>query len=405
MKILAVLRVALRAMTRNKMRTSLTMLGIIIGVGAVIVTLAIGNGARTAVETQIQSLGTNMIMIFAGSVTRGGAHGGMGSSSRLSEDDADAIRKEVDGVEAVAPTVRTVGQIVHEDLNWSTTVQGASPEFSIVRNWNVAEGAMITDADVRGAAKVAVLGKSTADQLFPSQDPVGETIRIKNLPFRVIGVLETKGGSAMGQDQDDVVLAPYTTVQKKLMGITNIMGILVSVKRAEMVPTVQEEITRLLRQRHRIGPEQDDDFIIRTQAEFSQTAAATSRVMTILLGSIAAISLLVGGIGIMNIMLVSVTERTREIGIRMAVGARAQDILLQFLVESGVIALSGGILGAALGIIASKVLSGIAGWPTVVSPQSIVLAFLFSLVIGVFFGFYPARQAARLDPIQALRYE
>lgn len=229
MKLLSVLRVALRAMARNKMRTALTMLGIIIGVGAVVVTLAIGNGARTAVQTQIQSLGTNMIMVFAGSHTRGGAHGGLGSSSRLSEEDAEAIRKEIAGVEAVAPTVRTGAQVVHEDLNWSTSIQGASPEFAVVRNWNVAEGAMITDADVRGAAKVAVLGRSTADQLFPSQDPVGETIRIKNLPFKVIGVLEAKGGSAMGHDQDDVVLAPYTTVQKKLMGITNIMGILVSV--------------------------------------------------------------------------------------------------------------------------------------------------------------------------------
>ena len=405
MNVLSVLRVALRAMQRNKMRTSLTMLGIIIGVAAVVATLAIGQGARASVESQIQSLGTNMIMIFSGSMRRGGAHGGMGSSVRLTVEDGDAIRAEVSGVEAVAPTVRTGGQIVHEELNWNSSIQGVSPEFSTVRNWHVAEGAMITDADVRGAAKVAVLGRTTADELFSGQDPVGQTIRINNLPFKVIGILERKGGSAMGQDQDDLVLAPYTTVQKKLMGVTHINALLVSAESPEIVALVEEDITRLLRQRHRIGPDEDDDFVIRTQAEFAETAAETSRVMTTLLGSIAAVSLLVGGIGIMNIMLVSVTERTREIGIRMAVGARGRDIMLQFLVEAGVISLSGGVLGALLGIAAARALSGIANWPTLVSPASIALAFLFSLAIGVFFGFYPARQAARLDPIQALRYE
>jgi putative ABC transport system permease protein len=400
--LLSVLRVAMRAMTRNKMRTALTMLGIIIGVAAVIVTLAIGQGARASVEAQIQSLGTNMIMIFSGSVSRGGAHSGMGGSTRLTEEDAEAIAKEVHGVEAVAPTLRTVAQVVHEELNWSTSIQGASPEFAIVRNWSASEGSMLTDADVRGAAKVAVLGQTVVQELFGGQDPLGLTVRIRNLPFRVIGVLERKGGNAMGQDQDDIVLIPYTTLQKKLLGVTHIGAILVSVERADRVALVQEDITQLLRQRHRIGPGMDDDFMIRTQAEFAQTAEATSRVMTTLLGSIAAVSLLVGGIGIMNIMLVSVAERTREIGIRMAVGARGEDILLQFLVESGVIAMSGGIAGAALGTAAAKVLSRLAGWPTLVSPESIALAFFFSLAIGVFFGFYPARQASRLDPIEAL---
>ena len=407
MDVMMTVRLANRTLRRNKLRSLLTMLGVIIGVAAVVATLAIGSGARASVQAQIASLGTNVIMIMNGTTSASGVRMWGGSHS-LTYGDAEAIRKECRSVELVATNVRAQAQMVSSSGNWGTSIQGTTSDFFAIRDWPVAHGAAFTDADVRGGAKVCVLGATVAENLFPGgQDPVGQTVRIKGLPFRVAGVMSRKGASSMGQsDQDDVVIAPLTTIQRKFTNTpTRVGSILVSAASADRVNRAIEEITELLRQRHRIRAGADDDFVIRSQSEFANAAEQTSRTMTLLLLSIAAVSLLVGGIGIMNIMLVSVTERTREIGIRMAVGARARDIRWQFLIESAFLSLLGGAAGVALGMAASALITKMARWPTVVSPGAVALAFVFAAAIGIFFGYYPARQASRLDPIEALRYE
>ena len=406
-KTTSILKVAFRAMGRNKMRSLLTTLGIIIGVACVVATIGIGEGARVQAESQLQSLGTNFLMIFPGTTTSSGARSGWGSNSKLSEQDVDAIRQEVLSVSYVSASIRTVAQVVYGNQNWSTSIQGGEVDWTAIRSWNVAEGQFFTDADNRAAAKVCVLGRTVATTLFGDEDPVGKMIRIKNIPFRVVGVLEPKGGSMMGQDQDDTVIAPYQTVRKKIMGTTAVGMIMTAVATPELVSQAQDEISALLRQRHKINKAagQEDDFMIRSQTEMLQQAEQQAKTMAILLWSIAGVSLLVGGIGIMNIMLVSVTERTREIGVRMAIGAKGADIRAQFLVEAVVLAIAGGILGIGLGVGIQQAVAKFAGWPVLVSTSSVSLAFLFSALIGVTFGFYPALKASRLDPIEALRYE
>ena len=402
-----ILKVAFRALLRNKLRSLLTALGIIIGVACVVATIGIGEGARLQAENQLKSLGTNFLMIFPGTTTSSGAKAGWGSSSRLSGDDVEALKREVETVAYVSATIRTVAQVIYGNQNWSTSIQGGEVDWPLIRSWNVAQGQFFTDQDNRSASKVCVLGQTVNTNLFGDEDPVGKTIRIKNIPFKVVGVLESKGGSTLGQDQDDIVIAPYETVRKKIMGTTAVGAILVSAASNELVPRAQDEITALLRQRHRISKAsgQDDDFMIRSQTEMLQQAEEQSRTMSALLWSIAGVSLLVGGIGIMNIMLVSVTERTREIGVRMAIGAKGGDIRAQFLVEAVVLAITGGAVGIGLGIGIQRTVARFAGWPVSVQPDAIWLAFLFSALVGVTFGFYPALKASRLDPIEALRYE
>ncbi len=402
---LIIFKIAGRALARNTMRSALTMLGIIIGVGAVIAMVAVGQGAKAQVEAQIASIGSNLLMVFPGSTTQAGVHGGAGTVTTLTEDDALAIQKELSSVRLAAPSLRTVAQVVSADQNWSTAVTGSDPDYFAVRDWSFESGSPFTSSDVAGANKVAVLGKTVANNLFGSRDPIGQIIRIRNVPFKVIGLLSPKGQSAMGQDQDDVVIIPLSTLQKRIMGVTYIQAILVSANSPQETVTASEEVQQLLRQRHHILPGQDDDFSVRNMTDIASAAEASSQVMTLLLGSIASVSLIVGGIGIMNIMLVSVTERTREIGIRMAVGARGRDILLQFLVEAVVLSLSGGFLGVVLGVASSRVISVFVHWPTIISLRSVLLAVVFSITIGVFFGLYPARRAASLNPIEALRYE
>jgi len=405
MKIRATFVMALRALRRNKMRTVLTMLGIIIGVAAVIAMVAIGNGATSQVEDQIAALGQNVVLIFAGSVTSGGVKAGWGNAGTLKVEDAKAIEREIPDAVAVSPEVRTTNQVAAENQNWFTNIQGESPDYFSIRNWEFAEGGSFSDQDVRGATKVAVIGQTIARQLFDNDDPLGQILRVKGVPFEIVGVLAGKGLSVMGQDQDDVVIVPYTSAMKRIMGVTNLREINVQAASPDKIIQVQNEIADMLRQRHKIVDDHDDDFTIHNQQEFTDAATATSRILTILVVSIASVSLLVGGIGIMNIMLVSVTERTREIGIRMAVGAHGRDILLQFLIEATSLSTMGGIIGIVLGIGASKLLSIFAQWPTLVSPLSVVLSFMFSACVGIFFGFYPAKKAAALDPIEALRYE
>jgi len=399
------LRVGLQALSRNRMRSALTVLGIVIGVAAVIATLAIGQGARAAVQAQIRALGANTMTVLPGTITAGGARSGMGSITTLTAEDAVAIKAQCPAVEAVAPTVRTVAQVVYGNQNWSTQVQGTTAEFVFIRQWPVQSGVFITDSDVRGSAKVCVLGQNVAQQLFGDADPVGQTVRIKDVPFRVVGVLSAKGGQGFGGNQDDIVIVPLTTAQRKVLGITHVNSISLSAASEAAVEEAGEQITDLLRERHHIRPGADADFFIFTQQEIANSADATSKVMTLLLASIAGVSLLVGGIGIMNIMLVSVTERTREIGIRRAIGARRSDILMQFLVESAFLALAGGVLGVALGMGAAVLITQFARWPTLIQPGAVALAFGFASLVGVFFGFYPARRASRLDPVDALRYE
>ncbi|MGZ4779961.1 MAG: ABC transporter permease [Thermoanaerobaculia bacterium] len=396
--------VGLKAISRNKLRSFLTMLGIVIGVGCVIAVVSIGNGATKSVENTINSLGTNYIMIFPGASTQSGARLFTGNST-LTPEDADALKTECNNVAYVAPTVRSAGQIVAGELNWGTSVQGVSTDYPLIRSWNVQQGAFFTDQDVKSAAKVAVLGQTVVDNLFPNGDAVGQIIRIKNVPFKVAGVLEKKGGNMMGQDQDDTVIAPYTTVMKRLSGKTKIDMIQVSATSADQVAQAQTCIESVLKQRHRIPPNGDADFMMHSQEEIAQTQAQSMGILRTLLLSIAAISLLVGGIGIMNIMLVSVTERTREIGIRMAIGAKGRHVLLQFLFEAVTLAIVGGLIGVALGIGASTLVGRILNWPIVVTPMSVVISFGVAAFVGVFFGYYPASKAARLDPIDALRYE
>jgi putative ABC transport system permease protein len=403
-KFLTILKVGLKAIVRNKMRSTLTALGIIIGVACVIAMIGVGQGSQAAIQSQISALGSNFLMIFPGATTQSGARIFTGDSA-LTEEDVAAIKSEAPSVSYVSPVTRASGQIVAGTMNWSTQTQGVGVEWPFIRAWNVERGAFFGESEVRSAAKVAVLGATVSEALFGSQNPVGETVRIKNFPFRVIGVLERKGGNTMGQDQDDVVIAPYTTVIRLLKGRNRIDVVMASAVSRQSVAQAQSEIEALLRQRHRIPPGGDADFMIRSQQEIAETADETSRTLSILLASAASISLLVGGIGIMNIMLVSVTERTREIGIRLAIGAKGKDILTQFLIEALTLSVAGGAIGIALGIGASRLLAWKAQWPIQISPAAVMLAFGFSAAIGVFFGFYPARKAARLDPIEALRYE
>jgi len=405
MKYLQIIRIAYKALGRNKMRSSLTMLGIIIGVGAVIAMVGIGEGAKKMVNAQIASLGDNLLSVFPGSHMQGGFRGGAGTMTSLTEDDAEAIKISCSAISKVSPVVRTGGQVVAGNLNWGTSVEGYAPDFISIRSWPVASGTMFTDQDVKGATKVCLLGQTVVDNLFPGQDPVGEIIRIKKLPFRVIGVLSPKGQNAFGRDQDDIVVVPYTTAQKKLMGVTHVNNIMASAVDRSRIDEATTQITELLRRRHRILPGQEDDFTVRSQLDVATAVGSTSKIMTVLLGVVASISLVVGGIGIMNIMLVSVTERTREIGIRMAVGAKGRDILVQFLVESMVLSLIGGIIGILFGLSAAKIVSVAAKWPIFTSVSAIAMAFCFAGFVGVFFGFYPARKASLLDPIEALRYE
>jgi len=401
----AILKVAFRALRRNKLRTVLTMLGIIIGVGAVIAVVALGRGAKAQVEARIAALGQNVIMIFSGSVNRGGVFTGFGGAGTLTVEDAQAMEREVPGVTAVSPEVRSGAQIMAGNNNWSTQVMGESVDYLTLRQWDLAEGAMFTEADERSAAKVCILGKTTADKLFPDEDPIGKTIRIRNVPTKVLGVLKPKGVSMMGSDQDDTVIVPYTTGMKRIAGVTMLRSINVQAASADQINDVQNGIAELLRQRHRIQSGRDDDFIMRNQQELAETQSSTAETMTVLLAGVAVISLIVGAIGIMNIMLVSVTERTREIGIRMAVGARNRDILLQFLVEAVTLSSTGGLLGIALGLWGARLFTVFKQWPTLVSADSILIAFISSAVVGILSGFYPAKKAAQLDPIEALRYE
>jgi putative ABC transport system permease protein len=402
MRIINTIKVALRALRRNKMRSILTALGIIIGVGAVIAMVSIGNGAKAQVEAQVASLGENVITVFPGSFTTGGMRSGWGSASTLTIEDAEGIRREVANAVAVSPEVRDRAQVLANGLNWNTQIMGESPDYPAIRTWKFAEGSIFTDQDVRSVAKVAVLGKTVVDQLFPDGDPLGKTVRIRNIPFKVVGVLASKGFNLFGQDQDDTVVIPYTSHLKRVSHHTNINSILVQAASAEAIDKVQQDITDLLMQRRK-GREQD--FTVRNQVEIAQAATATSETMTLLLGAIAGVSLIVGGIGIMNIMLVSVTERTREIGIRLAVGAHGRDVLLQFLIEAVILSSLGGVIGILIGVGASELVSMKTGWPILVSSTSVVVAVVFSAAVGMFFGFYPARKAAQLDPIEALRYE
>jgi putative ABC transport system permease protein len=403
-KFLTILKVGLKAIARNKLRSVLTALGIIIGVACVIAMIGVGQGSQAAIQAQISSLGTNFLMIFPGVATQSGARLFTGQST-ITDDDVQAVKAECPSVAYVTPMARSGAQIVNGSLNWGTSVQGVGVEWPLVRSWNVEAGTFFGESEVRAAAKVCVLGTTVADALFEGQNPVGQTVRIKNFPFKVVGVLEDKGGNTMGQDQDDTVIAPYTTVMRILKKTAKIDMFMASAVSRQAVPEAQKEIDALLRQRHRLAPGQDADFMIRSQQEIAQTADETSKTLSVLLASAASISLLVGGIGIMNIMLVSVTERTREIGIRMAIGAKGRDILTQFLIEALTLSIAGGAIGIALGMGASRVLAWKAQWPILLSPAAVALAFGFSGAIGVFFGFYPARKASRLDPIEALRYE
>jgi putative ABC transport system permease protein len=410
MNVLASARIAVRALRVNLLRSALTMLGIVIGVGAVITMVAVGSGAQARVAEQIQSLGSNMIIVLSGSAVSGGVRMGSGSQLTITEDDAWAIQREIRTVAAAAPTSRGGAQIVYGNLNWATSVQGVTAEFFTAREWDVSDGRLFRQEEVEGAAKVALIGQTVAGNLFGDGDPLGQIIRIKNVPFGVIGVLQRKGQTTFGQDQDDTVLVPLSTAKKKVLGSSQanaraVGSIAVKVGDARAMQDAEQEIRGLLRQRHRLQSFQDDDFWIRNLTEVLQSQEASSKVLTWLLAAIASVSLLVGGIGIMNIMLVSVTERTREIGLRMAVGARGRDILVQFLVEAVTLSLIGGVLGIAVGLGGSYAIAYFAQWRTLVSLEAVGVAFVFSAAVGVFFGFYPARQASRLNPIDALRYE
>ncbi len=406
MDLISILRIAMRALGRNKLRSGLTMLGIIIGVGAVIAMVGVGQGASKQVQDQIAAMGSNMLFVSSGTVNRGGLRLGWGQTKTLIYDDMKAILRECPAVKAAAPGSSTTAQIVFANDNWFTNVQGTEPQYFDIRSWPVESGALFTQADSDSAADVAVIGSTVRQNLFGATDPIGQTIRIRNLPFKVVGALTSKGQSAaMGQDQDDVVFVPITTLQRKLTGETWLRYIVVSAVSQQASYAAQDEITSLLRDRHRIRAGQDDDFQVRHLADIAQLADQSSRVMTLLLASIASVSLIVGGIGIMNIMLVSVTERTREIGIRMAIGATEQDVQRQFLTEAVVLSLIGGAAGIFFGVGSSLLITKGLGWAVLVSPMAIVAAVVFSAAVGIFFGLYPARKAARLDPIEALRFE
>jgi putative ABC transport system permease protein len=402
-----IIRIAFRALARNKSRAALTMLGIIIGVSAVIVMVSIGQGAQATVQAQIEGMGTNLLFISAGSQNVGGVRSGNGDTgtNTLTVEDLEAIKREVPSVALVSPVVNSRSQLVAGNQNWSTSIQGVSEQFPEIRKWAVQSGDFFTDSDVRSAARVVVIGQTIADSLFPGQDATGQTMRISNMPFRVVGVMARKGQDPQGRDQDDAAFAPYTSVQKKLLGSTRVQVAYVSAVSQDATYTAQLQIADLLRQRHKLAQGAPDDFTVRNMSDVAEAANETNSVMTMLLGSIAGVSLLVGGIGIMNIMLVSVTERTREIGIRMAIGARSTAVRTQFLVESIVLSLTGGFVGIGLGVLASIGVPLLLGWPTLVSTASIIGSVVFSAGVGIFFGYYPARKAAALDPIDALRYE
>ncbi|MGI5843195.1 MAG: ABC transporter permease [Candidatus Xenobium sp.] len=398
-------RIAGRALMRNKMRSFLTMLGIIIGVAAVITMVALGTGAQTSIQDSIAALGSNTITISAGSVTSSGVRTGAFGSARLRVEDARAVAQHVHHLAAVTPLIQRGSQVVFQEQNWATNVLGVNQDYQNIRNWSMASGRFLQEDDIRASAKICVLGSVVAEQLFPNQDPLGHTVRIGRVPVRVVGVLTSKGEASFGPSQDDVVVVPYSTAMRRLFNTNYLRNITASAVSEDAVTPAVEEITRLLRERHRLGEKEEDDFTVRTQAEFAQTAAQSTMVFTMLLGGIASVSLLVGGIGIMNIMLVSVTERIREIGIRMALGARGSDILRQFLVEAMMLSLLGGVLGVTLAWILTEVGSHFMPMPLQISLGSVVLAFAFSAGVGIFFGLYPAVSASRLDPIQALRHE
>jgi putative ABC transport system permease protein len=414
MRFFAAIRIAFRALLRNKMRAVLTMLGVIFGVGAVITTVSLGDGARIMVQQQIATMGENVMLIFAGNFQRGGVSFGSGSSSTLTLDDMAAIQREVPGVRNISPEVRTSRQIIAGGLNTSTSIIGASPDYFAIRSWTIKDGSFFSEQEITTAAKVAVIGKTASETLFQGSSPIGQVVRVSmgggssggSIPFTIIGELNPKGsapGSSM--DYDDCIIIPYTTAMKRLLNSTALRGINVQTETMDIMPEVQQRISDLLRQTHRITGGRPDDFTIRSQEELASAMSATQETMQYLLGGVAIVSLLVGGIGIMNIMLVSVTERTREIGIRMALGARPRDVLAQFLIEAVTLSCTGGVIGILLGMIASKVLTQLKNWPTMTSPEAIMYSFAFSVAVGVFFGFYPARKAAQLDPIDALRYE
>src|SRR5438105_3646401 len=406
MDLLAIVRIAMRALARNKLRSTLTMLGIIIGVGAVIAMVGVGQGAKQQVQQQIASMGSNMLFVGSGTVTRGGMHMGWGATKTLVYEDMVAILRECPAAKAAAPGGTSSGQIVFGNDNWATRITGTEPQFFDIRTWAFQEGTSFTQNDVDMAANVAVIGETVRKNLFAATDPIGATIRINNLPFHVVGLLTSKGtAAAMGNDQDDTIVVPITTLQKKITGQDWLRWIMVSARSREASFSAQQQMTALLRDRHRIRSAQDDDFFVRNLADMADLADQQARLFTMLLASIASISLLVGGIGIMNIMLVSVTERTREIGISMAIRATEGDVQQQFLTEAVVLSLVGGAIGIFIGLTASYLITQTLGWPVLVSPMAIVAAVVFSMAVGIFFGFYPARKAARLDPIEALRYE
>ncbi len=406
MKLGNLFKVAMNALRRNKMRSFLTMLGIIIGVASVITMLAIGQGSKKSIEDQISSMGSNMLFVMPGTMRMGGVQQGSASSQRLTVADMNAIKTGCDAIIAVSPEVRSSGQAVYGSSNWPTTIYGGNEEYLQIRSWSIVSGRNITDSEAKGSAKVCLIGRTVADELFGEGiDPTGETLRFKNIPFKIIGVLKEKGQNSFGQDQDDVLIAPYTTVQKRILAQTHIQSIQMSARSAEESALAQEQVAEVLRQTHKLRENEDNDFEIRSQEELATTMTSVTDILTILLGAIAGISLLVGGIGIMNIMYVSVTERTREIGLRMSLGGRGADILMQFLIESILLSVFGGLIGILLGLVASRVVAALTSWPITVMMGSVILSFVVCTAIGVFFGWYPARKASDLDPIEALRYE
>ena len=404
MKSSVLIRVAGDSIRKNKMRTLLTMLGIVIGVGAVIIMVAVGQGAQRGIANQINALGTNLLIVTAGSSNQGGVSQGAQAFNRLTVDDAEKLKREGTLFAGVTPVINTRTQVIGGGTNWRTMINGVSSDFQTIRDWQVSSGTFFTDADLRGMRKVAVIGNTVAQNLYPGTDPVGAQLQIRNVPFEIVGVLAAKGQNAGGQDQDDVVIVPYTTAQSRLAGNSRIFQILVSASSPQDLPAAQQEVAAIMRESHKIG-DGEDDFTVRNQTEIASAAQGTTKIMTWLLASIASVSLIVGGIGIMNIMLVSVTERTREIGIRMAIGARGSDVLTQFLVESIVMSVLGGAVGLAVGVGGAQLVAHFTGWSTAVPVQAVALAIGFSAAVGVFFGYYPARKAAALDPINALRYE
>jgi len=407
MNAMITIKMAMCALARNKGRSLLTALGIIIGIAAVIAVIAVGQGASVNMGDQISSMGNNLLMVFPGSQNAGGFRGGMGTQQTLTVEDGEAILNECRFTLAMTPLIRSGGQCIYRDKDWSTQTQGVNLQYPEVRSWKVASGEFFTEIDIKNAARVCLLGQTVAEALFEGEDPVGQTIRIRNMPFRVIGVMEPKGSTAWGQDQDDTIIAPWMTVRRVLQRskFSNVDQLLFSLSSMDNLPVVKDDVTGILRQRHRISENEDDDFTIMDMTEVTKMITQVSRLMTILLTVIASISLLVGGIGIMNIMLVAVTERTREIGLRLALGARQHDIMMQFLIESAVLSGVGGIIGIGLGIAAANILASANNWPVLISPVAVILALTFSAGVGIFFGFYPAWRAARLNPIESLRRE